>query len=47
MLMSFLQQNQSQGQNGTCLELNGGEGTGAGGRQGGEMTQTMYAYVNK
>jgi hypothetical protein len=25
----------------------GGDGEGKGGRQGGEMTQTMYAHVNK
>jgi hypothetical protein len=38
--MSFLQQNQSQGQNGTCLKLRrGGEG--------GKMTQTMYAHNKK
>jgi hypothetical protein len=31
MLMSFLQQNQSQGQNGTCLKLRRGGGEGGGG----------------
>jgi hypothetical protein len=36
------------GQNGTCLELRWGErGKGEGGEQCGEMTQTMYAHVNK
>jgi hypothetical protein len=44
MLMSSLQQNQWQGQNKTCLELRGGW---RGGEQGGKMTQTMYAHVNK
>jgi hypothetical protein len=43
MLVSFLQQNQSQRQNGTCLKLGGGGGGG----QGGEMTQTMYAHNKK
>jgi hypothetical protein len=28
-----------------CLEVEGGESGGRG--QGGEMTQTMYAHVNK
>jgi hypothetical protein len=37
--MSFLQQNQSQGQNRTCLKLRRGEG--------GKMTQTMYAHNKK
>jgi hypothetical protein len=45
--MSFLQQNQSQGQNRTCLKLRRAEGKGEGGEQGGEITQTMYAHVNK
>jgi hypothetical protein len=39
--MSFLQQNQSQGQNGTCLKLRRGV------EEGGEMTQTMYAHNKK
>jgi hypothetical protein len=47
MLMSFLQQNQSQGQNGTCLNWGGEGGKGGGRGQDGEMTQTMYAHVNK
>jgi hypothetical protein len=47
MLMSFLQQNQSQGQNGTCLKLRRGGGKDGGGGQGGEMTQTMYAHKKK
>jgi hypothetical protein len=48
MLMSFLQQNQSQGQKGTCLKLRrgGGERSGGGG-QDGEITQTMYAHNKK
>jgi GTPase involved in cell partitioning and DNA repair len=29
------------------LEVRGGGGEGGGGGQGGEMTQTMYAHVNK
>jgi hypothetical protein len=33
--------------NRTCLELSGEVGKGRGGGQGGEMTQTMYAHVNK
>jgi hypothetical protein len=45
MLMSFLQQNQSQRQNGTCLKLRRGGREGEG--QGGEMTQTMYAHNKK
>jgi hypothetical protein len=52
MLMSFLQPNQSQEQNQTCLKLSGAGGEGGeagsgGGGQGGEKTQTMYAHVNK
>jgi hypothetical protein len=47
MLMSFLQQNQSQGQNRTCLKLRRGGGKGEEGEKGGEMTQRMYAHVNK
>jgi hypothetical protein len=43
--MSFLQQNQSQGQNGTRLKLRR-VGEGWVGEQGGEMTQTMYAHNN-
>jgi hypothetical protein len=46
MLMSFLQQNQSLGQNRTCLKLSGGGKDGRG-REWGEMTQTMCAHVNK
>jgi hypothetical protein len=47
MLMTFLQQNQSRGQNGTCLKLRRGGGEGRGGGQDGEMTQTMYAHNKK
>jgi hypothetical protein len=47
MLRSFLQQNQSQGQNGTCLKLRRGGGKSGRGGQGGEMTQTMYAHNKK
>jgi hypothetical protein len=37
----LLQQNQSEGQNRTCLKWRRGGG------QGGEMTQTMYAHNKK
>jgi hypothetical protein len=47
MIMSFLQQNQSQGQNETCLKLRRGWGKGRGGGLGGEMTQKVYAHLNK
>jgi hypothetical protein len=47
MFMSSIQQNQSQEQAGTCLKLRKGEGKGVEGGQGGEMTQTVYAHVNK
>jgi hypothetical protein len=44
--MSSLQQNWRKAQNRFCLEERGkGEKVRAG--AGGEMTQTMYAYVNK
>jgi hypothetical protein len=45
--MSFLQQNQSQGQNGTCLKLRRRGGKSGEGEQHGEMTQTMYAHKKK
>jgi hypothetical protein len=45
--MSFLQQNQSQGQNGTCLKLKRRGGEGGRGEQDVEMPQTMYAHNNK
>jgi hypothetical protein len=46
--MSSLQQNCRKGQNRFCLEAREmGEGEREGGRQGGEMAQTMYAHVNK
>jgi hypothetical protein len=46
LLISTLQQNWRKAQNRFCLE---GRGRGRGWRQGreGEMTQTMYAHVNK
>jgi hypothetical protein len=46
MLMSFLQQNQSQGQNGTCQKLRRDGGDGGGGEQGGEKTQCMHIIKN-
>jgi hypothetical protein len=48
LLMSCLQQNWRKGQNRFYLEARGGgrEREGAGGSRG-EMTQTMYAHVNK
>jgi hypothetical protein len=45
--MSTLQQNWKKGQNRFCLEQRGVGGEGEGGRQGGEMIQTMYAHMNK
>jgi hypothetical protein len=42
--MSSLQQNQRKEQNRFCLEARGGE---RGQEAGGEMTQTMYAHMNK
>jgi hypothetical protein len=46
LLISTLQRNWRKVQNRFCLEVRwGGEGGGRG--QGGEMTQTMYAHVNK
>jgi hypothetical protein len=45
--MSSLQQNWRRGQNRFCLEARRvGEDEGVGG-QGGGMTQTMYAHMNK
>jgi hypothetical protein len=43
IIMSSLQQNWRRGQNRFCLEARGMEG----GRQGGEIAQTMYAHMNK
>jgi hypothetical protein len=45
--MSSLQQNWRKGQNRFCLEVRGMGGGGGGGDQGEEMTQTMYALMNK
>jgi hypothetical protein len=47
--MLSLQQNWRIGQNRFCLEVRGvGEGGGERRRgKGGEMTQTMYAHMNK
>jgi hypothetical protein len=45
LLISTLQQNWRKAQNRFCLEARRGKGGGRG--RGGEMTQTMYAYVNK
>jgi hypothetical protein len=45
--MSLLQQNHSQGQNEICLKLRRGREKGRERGQGKEMTQTMYAHVNK
>jgi hypothetical protein len=48
-----LQQNRDKGQNSFCLVARGlgGEGgswgKGRGGEKGGEMTQTLYAHMNK
>jgi hypothetical protein len=47
LLMSSLQQNWSKGQNRFCLEATGVGRRGGGGGQEEEMTQTMYAHVNK
>jgi hypothetical protein len=44
-LISTLQQNWRKSQNRFCLEARWEERRGW--RQGGEMTQTMYAHVNK
>jgi hypothetical protein len=46
MHLSFLQQNQWIRAELDLTETEGGGKGGAGG-QGGEMTQTMYAHVNK
>jgi hypothetical protein len=43
----FFQQNQSQGQKGICLELRRGGRKKVVEGAVGEMTQTMYAHVNK
>jgi hypothetical protein len=45
--MFSLQQNWRSGQNRFFLEVRGVGGDGGGRRQGGEMAQTMYAYMNK
>jgi hypothetical protein len=47
--MSSLQQNWRKGQNKFCVEAQEGEEEmeGEGRRRWGEMTQTMYAHVNK
>jgi hypothetical protein len=44
--MSTLQRNWRRGQNKFCLEARWGKIEGVGGL-GGEMAQTMYAYMNK
>jgi hypothetical protein len=47
-LIFSLQQNWRRGQNRFCLEVRGvGEVEWVAGRQWGEMTQTMYAHMNK
>jgi hypothetical protein len=45
--MSSLQQNWRKGQNRFCLEARGVGGEGGGRGQWEEMTQIMYAHVNK
>jgi hypothetical protein len=47
LLMSSLQQNWRRGQNRFCLKVEGVGGKGGSGEQEGEMTQTMYAHMNK
>jgi hypothetical protein len=47
LLISTLQQNWRKAQNKFCLEGRGEEGKGWGWGQEGEMTQTMYAHLNK
>jgi hypothetical protein len=47
LLMSSLQQNWRKGQNRFYLEVREVGGEGGSGEQGEEMTQTMYAHVNK
>jgi hypothetical protein len=44
LLMSSLQKNWRKGQNRFCLEARRGRRQGG---QRGEMTQTMYAHMNK
>jgi hypothetical protein len=46
-LMFSLQQNWRRGKKGFCLEVRGVGGEGRCRGQGGELTQTMYAYMNK
>jgi hypothetical protein len=45
--MFSLQQNWRRGQDRFCLEVRGLVGEGRDWEQGGQMTQTMYAYMNK
>jgi hypothetical protein len=45
LFMPSLQQNWRKGQNSFCLEA--GEGKEGGEATGEEMTQTMYAHMNK
>jgi hypothetical protein len=47
MLMSFLQQNPDKGRRRPAWNWGRVGGKGRGGEQGGEMTQTVYAHVNK
>jgi hypothetical protein len=47
LLVSTLHWNWRKAQNRYCLEERGEEMRGWGQGQVGEMTQTMYAYVNK
>jgi hypothetical protein len=46
LLMSSLQQNWRKGQSRFCLEVRGVWMSGRGGKQGREMTQTMYIHMN-
>jgi hypothetical protein len=47
LLLSSLQQNWRKGQIRFCLEATGVGGEGGGKGRGGEVAQTMYAYMNK
>jgi hypothetical protein len=47
LLMSSLPQNWRKGQNRFCLEVKGSGGEREGAEDRREMTQTMYAHVNK